>query len=701
MKISSKNIYTEEHLPLQAGVDWKNYFFLLFITLLTYWPLTFGIFSLKNDALLYFLPWRIHISDIIRSGNFPFWDPYLFTGLPLHSEMPSGTWNPLVLFISLFTRYNMSVLQWELLFYIFIGAIGMYKLIKGLGLNTSPAFICAIAYMCCGFMTDSGSFISWINCAAFIPFCFLYFYKTITSYSFIYSLKLGLALFLLFSSCDPSYFILSAYIMALGFLSWIISNRPGIKRASAVLKHILIALLLFIILSAPAILSYLEFLPYYKRGAGASLEQSLTDPFPPFSLISFFIPNAVVKQHVWLNTDIAMRNGSPGIFILLFLLAALSQKLTALQKFICAVSLLLLLFSFGDYFFFREWCYKYLPLMNTFRHPATARLFTTIGIIILASSAIHNYLNGTIDLKRIKKSVIIIATFLLWIVSYYAITNSGTQISISDIKNVSTKFSDFTFADIAIIQGILQLLFIIFFVLFIKRKRALTLLIAVNLVLFANMSLPFTFISKLHTTDVNAYVEQFPHNFPTPSLTDSIESNTYSKGTTDGPYGYSRFYNKRIVIQDNIISPTINSDYGTFLSNKELRVTLNRFPWAFISSHDKIIDSSIRLTVKAFSPNIFKFNVQSTIECRLNIIQQYNRNWEARINNQKVPVEKSNIAFMSIAIPEGQSEVKFEYSPGNKIIALMYISLITLIAVSLFVTFIGVKHVFNHKKAQL
>ena len=101
------------HLKKSIGSNSKYYIIIIATAFIAYWPLTLNVFSLKNDATTYFLPWRYHISEAIQNGYFPFWSPYLYTGLPLHSDIQSGVWNPVVFIVSLFTSYNMSVLQWE------------------------------------------------------------------------------------------------------------------------------------------------------------------------------------------------------------------------------------------------------------------------------------------------------------------------------------------------------------------------------------------------------------------------------------------------------------------------------------------------------------------------------------------------------------------------------------------------------------
>ena len=102
---------------------------LLVCCLLAYWPLTFHLYSLKNDALNYFLPVRHLISEQISHGYWPLWTPYLNLGYPLHGDMQSGVWNPFVQLLSLSGPYTLRTLQLETIFYIYTSGMGMYFLV--------------------------------------------------------------------------------------------------------------------------------------------------------------------------------------------------------------------------------------------------------------------------------------------------------------------------------------------------------------------------------------------------------------------------------------------------------------------------------------------------------------------------------------------------------------------------------------------
>lgn len=649
------------------------YALLLAITVvMTYWPVCFGLFSLKNDALVYFLPWRYHISESVQNGYFPFWNPYLFTGLPIYSDMQSGAWNPVVLIISVFTKYNMQVLQWELLLYIFLAGIGMYKLIKEFNYSYKTALAGAISFMCCGFITDSGSFISWITCAAYLPFLFLYLYRLIKKPSLIFSVKLGLVFSLLFTAGNPGFFIFSAYIFIIIVTGWFIHSLLHKKPVPGVLKHIGAGFLLFIILSLPAIISYFEFLPYYQRGSGASLDQALTDPFSPFCSISYLLPNAGAKPHPWMDTDIAMRNGYTGIFMLLFFFISLSKRFTLLQKFVLGITLFCFLFSLGDYTPLRKWFYYLLPLMDTFRHPAMIRLFTSLGIIIIAAPAIDDFWSGK-NYKKVKLGAVITGIILIILGLYYFFDGGKITKIFTKGKSVKEMLDDLKFGDIAVTEALIQVLFIAVLLLWMKNKKLIQWLLAANVIVFAMIALPFTFVSRTKTSEINAYLNSFPENYPHPDLSAAIESNIRTF-TTKNNYGYSKFYDKKITIQDYVISPTVNTDYHHFLSDTSLRKELNSFSFAYISSPGKIIDSSARIYLAAFSPLNFSFKAFSSKNGSFHLFQQYHPNWKVKVNGNPVTVNKSQIAFMQADIPAGNSVIDFQFTPGLFLVIAMYLS---------------------------
>lgn len=674
---------------LSSNNYFKDLAFLFFLTLIVYWPLSLNYLSLKNDALVQYLAYRYHLSEAVGQGFLPLWSPYLYTGFPLHADMQGEVWNPLVLFLSLVSKYDMTILQWEVLIYLFFSAVGMYRLIKYLGLSRTTAICCGVAFMSCGYMTDSVSVIPWIPSAAFIPFVLLYYLRTLDSIRLSDAIKFSLCLSLMFLCGYPSFFIYLNYIIGGGFIAWAIYQIRG-KNQKTVLKTLLflgVAYLLFLLICSPAIISYYEFLPYYSRGSGITYQKATENPLVPFSLTTYFLANAANKAN-FLPTDLSMRNTYVGLFIFFFFLLSL-RKVDKFKTIILVFTIFSLLFSLGDSTPVQKMCYHLLPLIDTFRHPGTIRIFTSIGIIILAAYALDGFLKQEKNVKL--RWLCYFGLSVITVAAIYFFASStrqnafGLNLNPSALKQLLHNLS---FQQFSLLICILQILSIIIFLVLQNKhlsKRPFVILFILNSVVFAWIGLPFGVVSQYKTSEVNNYIHAFPDGYFLPGVNASVESEVYSDSIPISLHGYHNFYNKKITIQDHIITPTLNTDYYQFLNDHDLRKRLKGHPFVFVTK-DSVNIQPAEIRLLRFTPNSFSFQLNSPVSGKLQLFQQYNPNWHVSVNDKPGQIQKSNIAFMSVNIPAGTSIVEWKYSP-NKVYVGMILSALSLIAVVFYFVF--------------
>ncbi len=715
---------------MQTGISMKknrttlvDILLLIIVTIIIYLPVSTFLLSLKNDSLVQYLPYRYHVSESIQHGYFPFWSPYLYTGFPIHADMQGMTWNPIVLLISLCTRYNMSVLEFEVVMYLILAAIGMYGLLKSYSLNRIICLLGSISYVSCGFINGSASVIPWISSAAFIPFVLISLKKFLESPKLKNSLLLGTSLSLLFLCGYPTFFIYTTYIILAILLFAAILHFKD--RSSPVNRKtiglLLVAAIAFLCIGSPAIISYLEFLPDYSRGAGITVAKAAENPFTPFSSISFIVPNAVNKNHAWLETDPSMRNSYVGLFVFLLFCLSFTGKYNRWQRLILGITFFSFLLSLGSLTPVHKLSYQLLPLFDTFRHPGNIRLFTSIGIILLAAF----YAQKLLQLPRdpVRKKIIRLsytAVAMLGLVAVYVLTMPGVLQNIGaafqHIKEPKAFLDGFYFDSFLLIQCVAQIVFIIVLIYLVKKetlnKKMVAGLIAFNSIFFGWIALPFTFVSQIKTSTINQYVESFPDGYPLPGINTSVEAGIISDSTIISVYGYANFYTKKITIQDHIITPTLNKDYEVFCADKKLRSLLANYPLAWLNDtiteatplsinkkfsvgyftkKDPWKDSttgSVELT--AFSPAKFSFIVSTNQATILSIFQQYNRNWTVRINGLPTPILRMNIAFMGVAVPYGESIVEFSYKP-TWVISAIFLSLSVIIIIALFFILTAIK----------
>jgi hypothetical protein len=649
------------------------YAVILLAALLVYWPLTFNVFTLKNDALSYFLPWRYHISQSVQHGAFPFWSPYLYTGLPLHADIQSGVWNPIVLVFSLFTTYNMSVLQWETLLYIIFAGIGFFKLCRFFALHPAACLMMAIAYQCSGFMPDSGSFIPWIASAAWMPFVFYYFLQVITTPRRASAVKLGLSLFLLFSAGYPSFFIYTAYILLVISIIHIIGLwiKREWKRSFSKIAFLAGALLLFGVLAAPAILSYYNFFPYYRRGSGASLDEAQFNPMRWKDTISFMFPQASYKIED--GNDISTRNAYFGLFPLIFLLLSFSARWNRYQKIILVLTLISFLVSLGSATPVREWLYHALPFMDSFRHPGTMRIFAVGGLLLLAAFGLNGYLHQPNDRQLKLWSALLLIPVSAAIVM--GCVHGGYRVpefSMNTIKQFLDASTPWTWM---LIGGIIQLLFIlpILFQSSITRKELLTGSV-LNVAIFTALSMPFTMVSQYRVKEVNAFVRSFPEGFPA-DLAALPVLNRQEDSSVISVFGYSQFYNKRISIQDHVITPTLTRRYADFLGDAALRTAIATGPFARLD----LPEGKGTVKLEKFVPDSVRFTVQNSEPTTFILVQQYHPSWKAFVDGRWTRIKPGLTAFMTIPLAPGNHVVSFRYEP-TLIMVLAAIAVLVLLA---------------------
>ena len=650
-----------------------NPFFIFpFITCLVFWPFTFQVFSLKNDALTYYYPIRTLISDALNNGELPLWTPFINMGYPLHADMQSGAWNPVIWIFSFLTNYSLAAFHYELLFYISFAGIGFYFLCKEFGCSKAVAFTMAIAYQFSGFMIDSVQFFTCISAACYIPYTFIFFRRMMMQYRIKDALLLAVFLFLLFTGGYPSLFIILSYFLFAYAI--FIFFRAGNKKIF--LKKILpvagIASLFFILLSLPAIISFFQHLPEIERGKNQSLALVLENSMNPSTMLSLLTPFGTTANDSWLHSSILMRSIYIGIIPLIFLLYACFNKNLRKNKeiiffFVCA--LIMLGMAFGEHFFLRQLAYYTLPLMNSFRHPALFRLFSIFCFLLIAALAFNSWEaakeKNTATLKKIILSFIGIA-LLIGIGSIIFLKGfpSINKLNSSVLKTLLLKLS---FGE----RYLIQLVFIIgisllsYWVIIKKKNIKLVCIIIIADMFFATqLNMPITVYGAKGFTDIEQLINRNPIKFPMPG-NKSIAENSLNSFDENFVAGSRLPFRKKIGRNDYFITP------GNLLKQDEfyespIKDSIFKNPILYFTDTGNI-------EVKSFSANEINATVHNKTEGSLIYLQNNYHGWQAFIDGKQTDITIVHKTFMEIRVPAGGHEIIFRYRPQT-IINAWYVS---------------------------
>ena len=701
------------------------------LTCIIFWPLSLQLFTLKNDALTYYYPVRTLISDALHHYELPLWTPYINMGYPLHADMQSGAWNPVIWLFSFLTNYSLYGFHLELLFYFSFAGMGFYYLGKEFGLNKYTCLITALAYQYNGFMIDSVQFFVCITAACYLPWIFLFFKRLLINRQLKDVLATGLFLSLLFTGSYPALFIITAYLLVAYFLFTFFSNQKKWDFIKSNFLPFTVMALIFILLSLPAIISFVQHLPFIDRGKKQSLEFVQENSLVPQSLLSFISPFSTTASETWLNTDPLMRSSYIGIIPFLFLLLAIFNKnirRISTVQFFFITGLIMFILALGSHFFLHQLAYYSLPLINSFRHPALFRLFGIFCWLIVAGFAINDADKNLHPLVLIRKINIVftIAVVSLSILLVIIFKQSLKSFSINSfsLQNLKNLIPQLSFAEKYILQLPFVFAILIFFYLALKKQNVLPSLFIICIADFfisTQFNIPVTVIGAKKFSLVNTMLNRNAERFPLPGNA-SIENNSANSLDTTGPGKSKLPYEKRIGRNDYYITPGNLSlqkkFYESSIKEKVFKNPVVYFADTLLAEYPKndftnnafaILEPASNFikqwqqhaekgTVKpiSISANTFTFDAETPKPSVLVLLQNYYPGWKAFVDEKETGIEKANTTFMCIQVLAGKHTISFVYEP-TLIKYAWYVSLICLITVLIFLASGAIVSFFNKR----
>lgn len=715
-------------MKLIVGFLKRSYpaFILLGIIIIVFYNLAFYHHPMKFDALDCTLPWRYFISTCFSDGIFPFWNPYQHLGYPFYGDAQSTLYYPITLLLSAGPGYSLKVLHIDFLFHVWMGAVGMFVLAKGLKMNNSVAYILAISYAFSGFFIGNAQHFYWIVSAAWLPFVINYYLKTIENLSFRDALILAFFLFMMISGGYPAFVIVLAYIFVLVFLIVLIDKFLKKKNAEAK-KIILLNAFVFIMvlgLSFVQIISVLDNYDFSSRAEGLLLSQALFSPFSYQSLSSFLLPLMSVKGFAVFETDMSMANGYFGIFTFMFFILFLFQKKTSKQRFILFISLFCLIVALGEKFYLREFLFNYIPLFDSFRFPSAFRLFVIFGFILSAGFYLKNLFESNDKKKLLRQMyIVLLAVAAFFVFVLFDTFHARPENILAFVKQHVFK-GDFLvdIETLVFVQAFWNLFLVLFFALLLLIFKTLktrfvfiVLFVLIDLGVASRLNSSYTvYSSDLSFAELNDFEEKnFVKKYPLPSMevdvihhsdTSSLRrpglwrnlNNYYGQFAYDG---FSSYINKNIdLLEDSLLNV-----YRCVLRNKPVYLSECVLPYdkldpekeEHICDYANVSVSGVGIndtvSLLSFSPNRIEISAITDSSCLLCLLQSHHKYWELEINGKASDIVFVNNLHMGAITEKGENIIVFKFKPKHFVVPLIISLFSWLVFIILFV-FIWVKN---------
>ncbi|HZJ18043.1 MAG TPA: hypothetical protein VFD45_00280, partial [Patescibacteria group bacterium] len=356
-----------------------------------------------SDIVSQIYPWKTLIIGLYKMGEFPLWNPYNFSGMPLLANYQSAALSPFnLLFFALpfIDAWNVLILLQPLLAGLF-----MYILIRAYGLSRLSALVSSISFMFCGFITVWMGYGTLGYAILYLPLAFFAIEKFLKIRKKRFLALLSLSIFLSFVSGHfqiSIYFFITVFFYIL--LKFFISKNK--KDTILLLAYFFVGFLL----AMPQIFPSIEL---YNESLRSNIFQKM-EAIPLSYIATLFAPDFFgnpVTRNDWFG-HYAEWAGYIGIFPLMLAFYSILGKKTIQTIY---------LFLFGIIGLFLAFNTPLLTLLVSLHVPvlstsAASRIIVVFSFIfsLLAAFGMDELLRDIKSKKNVRKIII-------WLLSFFAV----------------------------------------------------------------------------------------------------------------------------------------------------------------------------------------------------------------------------------------------------------------------------------------
>lgn len=139
-----------------------------------YRPLFSGETFFFRDLCLIFFPQKQLLTDFIKAGEFPLWDPYLHGGQPYFADISNHALYPFNLLYVLFPllrAFNLMIVA-----HLLLCAVCAYLFSRSIGLRPLSSLIAGMVYGFCGYTLSLANLLAGFLAMPYLPLSFLYWH---------------------------------------------------------------------------------------------------------------------------------------------------------------------------------------------------------------------------------------------------------------------------------------------------------------------------------------------------------------------------------------------------------------------------------------------------------------------------------------------------------------------------------------------
>jgi hypothetical protein len=352
-----------------------------------------------HDLRGYYHPFLSAVRDGLRSGELPFWTPYLFNGLPLLSDPQIGAFYPPA-WPALLLPANIG-LSWYMLFHIWLAGLGMFLFVRYMGSDWLPALLSGIAFAFSGLLAGrlwAGHTIVYAM-VAWIPWLLLALNWSLRKARWWHAVLAGMPLGLaILSGHIPSFLYAGLILVAFGTYLFVTER----ERRRLVIRQGLLMVIVGLALAAVQLVPFLQVGLSTQRVAAADFEFATDYSLPPAHLVTLVVPEFFgepLRIGYWSVPTFEELAYYAGLLALLGLVLALRKptQLTWFYLFLMVVGLWLALGRYGGLY---GVFYDLFPPFRLVRAPGRAGILYLFAVTALLGHSLSQWRSAELAQRR-------------------------------------------------------------------------------------------------------------------------------------------------------------------------------------------------------------------------------------------------------------------------------------------------------------
>ncbi len=256
----------------------------------------------ERDLAPFFIPPKFLWVSLIKSFEFPFWNPHNYSGIPLLATLQPGIFYPPHIFY-LFLPFNV-VWNWMIILHFVFAGITTYVFLRYIKVTRLSSVIGGSVFMLSGYLLSVHNLLPHLYGVSWFPLILLYFLKYFETEKMRHIVLSSIFLVIQFLAGAPEIVILTVIVL---FIT-VFFLRSFLNKDITILKKLYALLWLgaiFLLLSGVQWTSFYELHKQSIRASGLSYISATTWSFAWKDFLQFFLPDVFGYQQTiekyWLN----------------------------------------------------------------------------------------------------------------------------------------------------------------------------------------------------------------------------------------------------------------------------------------------------------------------------------------------------------------------------------------------------------------